>query len=88
MGVTAFKMKVEYIPLRYVDSRELFALIDKVLEPFGEWGDEPIYVVDVERLDEILADKTLHLTPRERQMLEALKQEADKEGGAFDLTFG
>lgn len=90
MSQDAYKMKVEYTPLlRQYSGEELRAVLDKVgYEPIGEIGESAIFTVQTEELEEHLADESLELTAREREIVGVLKVEVQLNGEAMDISFG
>jgi len=82
MGISLYEVKYEDFYLKDFDLRD----VEQVLaDHFECWsvGGGVFFTVDVELIEELLEEGKL--SKKERRILEALKVEAEKRNGAFDI---
>lgn len=84
------KLVAEPFQLEGFTADEVFGVVrDLFNDPDGTWGVEPIYHVDEGILGEALGDPEGYgLEERTEKLVEALRQDVEKAGGAIDLIFG
>jgi len=86
MGVRIYEAEYKPFSLEGYTSEEVERVVaDYIVEPLGTLGDAVVFYIDAEYIEDILANR--HLPENDRKVLEALKHEAEKRDGGFDLVF-